>query len=670
MSDSQSLAVHPSLIAALIVTLVGFAAFWANPRRLFNCAFFTVSLHVAGWLVCRYFAYSGNSVVFWVRAAFMVAAFLPLHLWLLRETVVGSFGGLRTVLKASLPWSIAALVMASLAPTYWLIPAHSTPEHPDTGFGFWVYLFVQISAYVLLWRDTAVKLKTQTGVARIELQVLLMGGSATALAVLALLGTGRLVDSRVVSEFQAWTVLVFYGLTALAMTTHRIFDARYLMRLVMQRLGLVCFVAGIGYVAGTLLMAVFPEVLAFVGTTAIMLASAVRVDSFIDRFTGRFPRLVQARSAIIESSRSVAPVAELRKRFCEIISGWAQTDEVCLWFREDGVGNGGTGFWSVPIDVVSALGELRWATPERFARERSTGHTDALSRFLRQSHLGLACFAKGATLEIVVGLGIRPSRRPYTFPEVIQLQEIASIIENALGRSVLASKAQQAERLATVGLMGASVAHEIRNPLVSIKTFVQLFPIHYQDENFRTRFSRLIGGEVARIERLTEQLLDLASPRKYESQATPLHEVLRSGLEVVASKAEDKHTEVRTIFNASPDVVWTDANAVKQVVLNLCFNAIQAQESQERDRWVLLATSNVPRGIELTVTDNGPGIAPEIRARLFEAFQTTKSSGFGLGLAICSEILSSLDASISVDPFIAGQGATFRVVFPCPPRSS
>ena len=106
-------------------------------------------------------------------------------------------------------------------------------------------------------------------------------------------------------------------------------------------------------------------------------------------------------------------------------------------------------------------------------------------------------------------------------------------------------------------------------------------------------------------------------------------------------------------------------------MLNLCFNAIQAVETRDTaDRWVKVSTRNAGQGIEMIVADGGPGIAPEIRPKLFQPFQTTKSTGFGLGLAICSDILANLHASISVDPPEAGRGATFRVTFPCQPLSS
>ncbi|MEX2044608.1 MAG: ATP-binding protein, partial [Opitutus sp.] len=139
-------------------------------------------------------------------------------------------------------------------------------------------------------------------------------------------------------------------------------------------------------------------------------------------------------------------------------------------------------------------------------------------------------------------------------------------------------------------------------------------------------------------------------------------------LELVEAKASHRNVRLQTEFHASPDRVFTDASAARQVMLNLCFNAIQAVESRPEDeRWVRIATRNTPAGIEMAIADSGTGIPPELLPRLFHPFQTTKSTGFGLGLAICSDILANLNASITADPPAPGSGATFRVTFPCQP---
>ncbi len=315
--------------------------------------------------------------------------------------------------------------------------------------------------------------------------------------------------------------------------------------------------------------------------------------------------------------------------------------------------------------------QLRWATPERLARERSTFERDEITKYLKFQNLGALVIGEGPTLSILVGVGVAASRRPYTYPQVTQLMELASIMEGALERAHFSAKAQHSEQLATVGLLGANLAHEIRNPLVSIKTFVQLLPTHHQDPVFREKFFRLIGEEVTRIDQLTEQLLDLASPRSYAASRLDLHVVLEASLDLVTAKAAGKNVQFFTDFRASPDTVFTDPAAAKQVMLNLCFNAIQAVESSGAgERWVKIATRNSDDGVEMAVADSGPGIAPEMQPQLFKPFQTNKSTGFGLGLAICRDILANLHASISVDPPVPGHGATFRVTYPCQPSSS
>ena len=150
-----------------------------------------------------------------------------------------------------------------------------------------------------------------------------------------------------------------------------------------------------------------------------------------------------------------------------------------------------------------------------------------------------------------------------------------------------------------------------------------------------------------------------------------LHPLLRSSLDLVAVKAAHRNVQLLTEFDAQPDRAFTDASAARQVMLNLFFNAIQAVEAHDgNERWVKIATRKIAAGVEMMVADSGPGVAEEIRPKLFQPFQTTKSTGFGLGLAICSDILANLNASISVDPPEPGRGATFRVIFPCQPSLS
>ena len=314
---------------------------------------------------------------------------------------------------------------------------------------------------------------------------------------------------------------------------------------------------------------------------------------------------------------------------------------------------------------------MGWVTPERLEREKVSEERTLISILLRDNGWRALVTVEGESFIMLVGVGIRSSRRPYTYPQVVELMELAAIMESALERAHFAAKVQRTEQLATVGLVGASLAHEIRNPLVSIKTFVQLLPTHYADPAFREKFFRLIGDEVARIDELTQQLLDLAAPRSYQTESVGLHGVLRPGLELVEARAAERGVKVMVAFTAEPDTVFTDASAAKQVLLNLCFNAIQAVEAKGgTERWVRLSTRRVADGVELAVSDSGPGIAPEMQRRLFQPFQTTKSRGFGLGLAICRDILANVRATIAVDPALAGQGATFRVTFPCQAPSS
>lgn len=670
MFDDHALAFPPALVAATTTLFVGIAAWWANPGRTVNRFFLSASIHVAAWLLFLHMAITASDGQVWVRAASSVGGLLPLHLWFLKESVIGENLIKRYPLWRMVAWLLLSTVLFVIPTTEWYIPAHSHSGARVYGRGYYAYIGLVVIAYGTLFRDTLQRIRTQTGGQRLELQVLLVGGTITALTVIGLMIASAITHSRLPILFQPIVVMAFYTLTVVLITTHRVFDARYLISVCGQKAILILLTAGGAFGADMFFRIFIPEPLAFIITTGAVLGFAAELNGWLDKRFGRFPKASQVRSAIIAAETSQRDRESLRIKLEEIVAGWAKTEAAYILVSEEDGFKGGT--WTIPTasHVGPILRRYGWITPERLSREKVTREGVTMREFLKQYSLGAIVVVRGATLQLAVAVSVRASRRPFTYPEILQLQELALSVEGSLARMVFVEKAQRAQQLATVGLVGAGVAHEIRNPLVTIKTFIQLLPTHYHDERFRTRFTALIADEVGRIDKLTEQLLDLAAPKSYEAQAMSLSEVAKPALELIETKACEKGVTLHVSLLAVPDVVLTDANAVKQVLLNLCFNAMQAQEGQEREKWVRVETRKVSRGIELAISDNGPGIAAEMRPRLFEAFQTTKSSGFGLGLAICREVLTGVNATISVDPYEPGRGATFRVILPCPPLSS
>jgi signal transduction histidine kinase len=662
-----------SVYVSIAVILVGLLALGANPKRRINQFFFTASLHVALWLSCSNLARTHADPaegLQWLRVAAAVGGVIPLHLWAIKEAIIGAGArGSRFGYRLA-GWGGATLGLAALPLTYWFIPEHSTAEQPIYGWGYYAYAIGTLTAYGALCRNTIVGMRRQVGVAKIELQIALLGGSGVGVLVLVMMMARTFLP--IPGSIQPLVIFVLYSFTALAITTHRIFDARHLLLIASQRIVLVILVASASIVVWRQLGDVVSEEFAFVGSVIFVLWFAAWLNRRLDRWLLRYPKAVQARLAAFDAAHREVRTEELRVAFTKVLKGWGQTERAFLMIEDGDQLADGALVLKKNDPVVAALQEIQWATPERLMRERETSDGKALAAFLDRHDLGVAVLDQGPTMSLAVALGVRASRRPYTFPEVTQLRELVSIVDSSLSRTQLLAKAQRAEQLATVGLLGAGVAHEIRNPLVSIKTFAQLLPKHYDDPSFRERFSTLIGDEVARIDRLTEQLLDLAAPRTFQKQPVELHDLVRICLDLVVARVASRNVEIRSNLAANPDLVYTDPHGIKQVLLNLCFNAVQAQESLDRDGpiGVSISTSRAGNRVVLAVKDEGPGVPDAARLHLFEPFHSTKSNGFGLGLTVCKEILSQLDANITLDPYVEGEGAVFRISLPCPPRSS
>jgi signal transduction histidine kinase len=242
----------------------------------------------------------------------------------------------------------------------------------------------------------------------------------------------------------------------------------------------------------------------------------------------------------------------------------------------------------------------------------------------------------------------------------------ALVVFNDLSQvKALESEKQRAERLAAFGSLVSGIAHEIKNPLVAIKTFAELLPERFSDIDFREDFSKVVGTEIDRIDGLVGRLRSLATPEPETMGSTDIREPILETLSLLRAQFEQTRTTVHRDLSASGLFVAVDPIQIKQLFLNLCLNAVEAMG--HGGRLEIKSGSKQAHGqwwVHLTVSDTGPGVPDAIRGRIFEPFFSTKARGSGLGLAICRSITDAHRGTIAVQPGEHGEGTSVVVTFP------
>ncbi len=208
--------------------------------------------------------------------------------------------------------------------------------------------------------------------------------------------------------------------------------------------------------------------------------------------------------------------------------------------------------------------------------------------------------------------------------------------------------------------MTDGLAHEIRNPLVSIQTFTQLLPERFDDSEFRGKFLDLTLSEVERITTLITALLDVARPQRASFEDADLAATIDSIALLLEAQAKDQGVDFNCRLPESAPAVHADEGQVKQVVLNLALNAMAAAGKGGRVELTLRTTSDA---VCIEVADDGPGIPEQLREAVFEPFYTTREEGTGLGLSIVAEIVARHGGRIEIEGRPTS-GTLFRVRLP------
>jgi signal transduction histidine kinase len=222
-------------------------------------------------------------------------------------------------------------------------------------------------------------------------------------------------------------------------------------------------------------------------------------------------------------------------------------------------------------------------------------------------------------------------------------------------------KMQRLDRLASLGLLSAGMAHEIKNSLVAVKTFVDLLAQKNEDGELTS----VVARELDRINALATQMLKFAAPRSAAFTTVSVHDTLDYSLRLLQHQIGGKMISLKRDYRAMPDTVRGDDALLQQVVMNLLLNALEAlgMDGELSVSTELVQDHDGARLLKIKIRDTGTGIPPENLVRLFEPFFTTKKSGTGLGLSISQRIAQEHGGVIEAQSE-AGKGSTFSFSLP------
>lgn len=396
-----------------------------------------------------------------------------------------------------------------------------------------------------------------------------------------------------------------------------------------------------------------------------------------------FPEKQEHRGVMANFTRTIVGILEpdrLLTSLKDTLDQAFDVDRLAVGLRSDG---SATLVVSATVGIPPAIEEIAAEHPlaESLSRRGDAVLRDELeaSNDVRErSQAAELCRANGWEVAVpmiaggrligFIALGRKLNLTPFYVEELAMLSTVAAeasvAIENARLHEELKRSQdiiRRADRLSALGTLAAGIAHEIRNPLVSIQTFFQLAPQRLHDQEFLTEFLSLTSNEVKRITDLITELLSFARSPVPTTTDVDLNSLVDGVARLIEPQLRKGQIDVVREFAVALPSSRGDRDQLKQVVLNLLLNAVQAMEGGGTIRLTTRAVAL--RGVrycQIQIADSGPGIAPQIIDEIFNPFFTTKDKGTGLGLAISNQIVTEHGGFITVESKM-DVGTTFRV---------
>jgi len=689
------------LISALSALLVGVASAWRNSQTATGWLFGVAMTVVAGWLYgfSKYFQPMNEADgLFWAQVTLSLGIMATPFLFHSMCALAGQMRFLRW-------WIIAAYVLsAALTTLVWkgvLIDGLRQVPHMDHYLRYNRTWYLLLSAHIVFWQFAGVvvllrEARCAVGYKRVQLIYFISAWFVVFLT----------TNSIIIPLEYGWNILPFgffllpinFGFVTYVMAKARLADFNVAVaRVLLHSLTLViaiglCLLAVVGMrvVAPGFMQ---PEQIVFtvILVAAIGLVLAVTLPAWLPRAERHMEqRLFAARYGYQDALTSIGKtlnrlpdIDQLLTTLVTAIQSQMQLRRAAIFIQDPLTGEYRLQVQAglIPAGQAPVLTEdaaiIRWLrehretlvrdelprrVPGRIARD--------LTSNLNQLHVAVCVpMIVDERLIGIIALEEKLSDEMFFDGDVRLLETLAAEVALTVRYRRMQEEFLRKNKLAELGTVAAGVAHEIRNPLASIRTFAQLLPEKMDDPEFKNEFSQLVLKDVDRITKVVETMLAFARPAQVTVSDYPVGDLVDEALLLVQPRVKSKRIELVKEFRSQP-VLRVDKQQVLQVLLNLLNNAIDVLPEHGQIRVIaghrpLESTSDgeVRDFAFIEVADNGPGIPAALRHRVFDPFFTTKKEGTGLGLSISQKIIRDHGGNISVTS-TEGQGTSFRVNLP------
>ena len=691
------------LFVAFIVNLgLGFLVFFkTQPYKRVNLIFSVLAWACAGWGFSVFMLYfcgkTPSSMLFWARMSFATSGITP--------AAFLCFAILYPKDQKSL--SLTKLVLVSLPSILFLglsftsqIVSSLRFESQMFNYGrFYRFFSIYLIGYIFLgFMFLILSYKKAVGLVRLQVKYCLLGMFLTAGFGII---TNLLLPMAGISKFNklgpSFTV-IYVGFATYSIVRHRLMDINIVLKkgttyallisllfapsLILILLSQEIFFKEINYLFSAIILSLLLLVAFFFNEIKPGTEKAVEQLLFKNRY--------DYRETLGKFSRAMVTILDLQslaKRIIDTITQTMGVEKASLFLLNEEKGG---------YDLFTSKNTK--ITPPLLAKEDPLAHylqkigeivireelikganilelknvIDKLS--LLEAEVSIPLILKGQLIGMI-NLSHKFNKDVYSQEDIELLSTLANqtaiAIENArLYEDLKKSKTyiRRADRLASLGTLTAGLAHEIRNPLVAIKTFTQLLPERLEDEEFRNQFLNIAAGEVDRISLLVNELLDFARPSDPRLEMEDVNSILDGMILLVSTESKKKHIEVVKNYGQDLPPISIDREQMKQVFLNILLNAVEA--TPENGRITVTTRSFLKPGgdpyIQIGFTDTGCGIPAEYLEDIFNPFFTTKNKGSGLGLSISNQIVQDHSGYINVESEL-NKGSSFLINLPLNP---